>query len=667
MAGTKTAEAATYYWVTWNTYSLNAGTHTLTGTITTAGDTVAVTYTNTQGLAGYQLGDGTGGNTNYYSGGTDGAAGTSPYTSATVENRPNNVTIVRLSNAGAQTLTFDKQISNLALAFVSLNGTAFSFDRNFDVLSFGNATDGGNACGFWGCGTAAKTIGVGAYPYIVSGTGEPHGTLHFSGAFNAITWTSGNENWHGFTVGIAGTAAEVAADTTPPTVTFNPANGAVNVPLASTVTITFNEEVRNLNDTPLTSANVDALITLKDTDAAGADIPFDAVIDADNKVITITPAGNFTLGQIIYVAIGATVEDTFGNAIAASSAIFTTGASLPSCPSGHEDPRNNKDVIGSIRAWSDMSDRWAKSNLDTIDRRMDILRMEKNSYGSEMSGVSSGDPVRIPWSLWTRNEVTTGRVDATEFASEQDFKDFKFFGGMDRPLGEDGVLGFSLGVGKSKTDVGSSGTLVKADNYSISGYTSFKLLDSLDMESSLGYGHLPITTRRTDGDQSLSGSRRAHQAFGSASLKTELLRGGKFQAAPFGRVEGSWTALDGFAETGGSQALMFDRQYYNTTSILTGVDAVYDVRVGGILLRPSIRTAFGAKTIHESEVNLRYVLGPANYEYTLAGQTLAYWRVEGGLDFKLNERISIFLNYSWERTEDSDHLNNFGLQTAVAF
>jgi hypothetical protein len=344
LPGLEGAEAATYYWATWNSYSINGTTHTLTGTIATASDTVTVTYTNTQGVAGYQLGDGTGGTANYYSGGTDGADGTSPYTSPTVENLPDNVTIVRLSNAGAQTLTFSQNVSNLAFAFVSLNGNAFSFDRNFDILSFGHSDDGGNACGHFGCGTAAKVVGSGSYPYQVSGTGEPHGTLLFSGAFSALTWTSGNENWHGFTVGIAGTAEEVPDETPPPTVAFTPAHGTTNVALDAVVTLTFNKEVRNLDDTPLTNDNVDSLITLKTGDASGADIPFDAVIDAENKVITVTPLDEFTTDQVVYTAIGATVEDTYGNALTASNATFTTGAELPQ-PPDDADPAPEADPI----------------------------------------------------------------------------------------------------------------------------------------------------------------------------------------------------------------------------------------------------------------------------------------------------------------------------------
>ena len=65
------------------------------------------------------------------------------------------------------------------------------------------------------------------------------------------------------------------------------------------------------------------------SDANGNDIAFDATIDADNQVITLDLVSDLSSNQIVYVAIGATVEDSYNNAISAASATFTTGDSLP--------------------------------------------------------------------------------------------------------------------------------------------------------------------------------------------------------------------------------------------------------------------------------------------------------------------------------------------------
>jgi len=126
-------------------------------------------------------------------------------------------------------------------------------------------------------------------------------------------------------------------DTTAPTVTFSPVNGATGVAISDNIIITFSEAVRNIDNTVLTDSNIDSLITLKLTNASGANITFDATIDANMKVITINPISNLPNSQAVYVAIGATVEDSADHVITAANATFTTKAleqTTATAPSG---------------------------------------------------------------------------------------------------------------------------------------------------------------------------------------------------------------------------------------------------------------------------------------------------------------------------------------------
>lgn len=201
---TGAASAAQIYWTDWTGSDLDpsAGFKGI-GTITTGTGTVNVTYTNPRGIGFYQ----TSGGTYYYSNGTDGPNGTSPYTSTLVDNRPPTADIIALQFAGTQTLSFSQAIANPVFAYVSLNGNGYGFDQDFDILSYGGAD--GNACGYWGCGTSYKQVVTvnGKTEYQLLGTGEPHGTLRFKGTFDTVSWRSlSNEYWNGFTVGIQETA-----------------------------------------------------------------------------------------------------------------------------------------------------------------------------------------------------------------------------------------------------------------------------------------------------------------------------------------------------------------------------------------------------------------------------------------------------------------------------
>ena len=113
-------------------------------------------------------------------------------------------------------------------------------------------------------------------------------------------------------------------DTTTPTATFSPPNGATGIAVNENITITFSEAVRSIDDTILTNSNIVSHFTLKLTNASGSNINFDASINTEKTVITINPASNLFYSQAVYVAISATLEDYNNNPITAANASFTT-------------------------------------------------------------------------------------------------------------------------------------------------------------------------------------------------------------------------------------------------------------------------------------------------------------------------------------------------------
>ncbi|QNN20812.1 hypothetical protein HED60_00520 [Planctomycetales bacterium ZRK34] len=164
-----------------------------TGFLDIGGEIVEVTYTGE--IAFIQ----TNGGTNYY---VPDAYST---TSDLVDNPPPTSDIIALSRASEKTLTFSRPIANPLFAVVSLNGNGYSFNQDFEILGYGR--------GYWGNGTLTKTNpepGV----YQLNGSGEPHGVIQFTGAFNSVSWTSlTNEYWNGFTIGVTGLAQPELATT----------------------------------------------------------------------------------------------------------------------------------------------------------------------------------------------------------------------------------------------------------------------------------------------------------------------------------------------------------------------------------------------------------------------------------------------------------------------
>jgi len=158
-----------------------------------------------------------------------------------------------------------------------------------------------------------------------SGTDTAGGTDTDTGGGSTDTGGGSTDTGGGSTdTGGGSTDTGGGTDTTAPTVTFSHFNGSTGVAISDNIIITFSEAVRNIDNTEMTDSNINSLITLKLTNASGADITFDGTINGDKTVITINPISNLFYSQAVYVAIGATVEDSADNAITANATFTTT-------------------------------------------------------------------------------------------------------------------------------------------------------------------------------------------------------------------------------------------------------------------------------------------------------------------------------------------------------
>lgn len=161
------AQAASADWIDW--------TDTSNGTMTIGSSSVGVT------LTGNPL-DLINGDYYYNNANTGGTSPSGTYAGMAPSD------LIRVNTASSFTLTFDQTVNDLYMALVSVGqpnlAVSYNFNDSFSVHSYGS--------NYWGYNG-----------YSISGddfTGtEFNGILHFSGAFDSITFAANpNEFWHGF-------------------------------------------------------------------------------------------------------------------------------------------------------------------------------------------------------------------------------------------------------------------------------------------------------------------------------------------------------------------------------------------------------------------------------------------------------------------------------------
>ena len=179
---------------------------------------------------------------------------------------PTILSVSLASDNSTLAVTFSEAVFNTNGGSGALEASDFAFSISGGTASLSSATPSSiSASG------NIYTLGIG-----LSGTPNGSETLTVKPVDNGIYDAAGNE--------ASPTQSNNTAtlkDQAAPAVTYSPAHNATGAAVDRNITITFNEAVRKTDDSALTDSNVDALITLKTTNASGSDIGFDATIDTD--------------------------------------------------------------------------------------------------------------------------------------------------------------------------------------------------------------------------------------------------------------------------------------------------------------------------------------------------------------------------------------------------
>jgi len=104
---------------------------------------------------------------------------------------------------------------------------------------------------------------------------------------------------------------------------WNLTEGETNVAIDFSFEITFNEGILKTPASEITDENVDGLIIFKKTDENGDIVEFDATINVNKKVVSISANDNLLYSQLYFLVIGS-VEDAEGNTTDGDTLTFTT-------------------------------------------------------------------------------------------------------------------------------------------------------------------------------------------------------------------------------------------------------------------------------------------------------------------------------------------------------
>ena len=260
------------------------------------------------------------------------------------------------------------------------------------------------------------------------------------------------------------------------------------------------------------------------------------------------------------------------------------------------DPSANSDVKAIIEANVEMSKRVIRNNTLPIFHRIEWLRRHKNKDNlSNLNAsidfknqkvaklVSTFDAFKKErdrtyrsndWFDWSEGRFVIGEKNVSN-TSSRDIQNYGISFGTDRIDEDDRDLmyGYVFQFGKDDVDIGSNGSNLNTNTYSLAAYRTKIKDNDYFTDGIIGLSLLEIDHRRVINGNKLEGNRNGHQIFGSMNFGKRL-HNKDINLNPGVKLEIGYTKLKPFNEKTILGSSLADALHYKDQNIKTAIATI---------------------------------------------------------------------------------------------
>mgnify|MGYP001350620947 CR=1 FL=1 len=354
------------------------------------------------------------------------------------------------------------------------------------------------------------------------------------------------------------------------------------------------------------------------------------------------------------------------------------------------DPSGNSDVKAIIEANVELSKRIMKYKTLPVFHRIEWLRRHKNKDNlsnlnaqidftnkkvsklvkglKSLKKDNSGNLNEEDWFDWSEGRISFGKGKSVT-SSSKDIHSYGFSIGTDRINKEDKdtMYGYVFQYGNDNVDIGSNGTKLDTDSYSIARYSTKLRDNSTFADGIIGISLLDIHHHRVTYGNILKGNREGKQIFGSINLGKRLIDE-KVNLNPSMKIDLGYTELAAFREKttlGDSlaDALIYKKQKVKSALATIGVlldktDKHNDKKI----INHHGRLEYIADLSPSSDAEFYYVNSQSTiYKYTPDSKAKHNYRIGYGFDTTSISGWSIVTNFERFKANGRGHSNEFYL------
>jgi len=359
-----------------------------------------------------------------------------------------------------------------------------------------------------------------------------------------------------------------------------------------------------------------------------------------------------------------------------------------------EAPQKNKDVRGVVDAQINTAKNFAKDSSQSALKRLSILRANKyynasaqnielNFQNGLLKKVSNSvfsyaqaklNPLQkldqiLPndWEAWSEGSISFGKIGDSSLSSAQDLTSLGITVGVDTKMDDDKILGVALRVGSTDVDVGTFGSKVDTNALSLSVYGINSLENSNYLKHVFGVSYLDSDIvrkydRNTDANK---GEREGKQVFGSLNFGKEY-ENSDLIITPTGRIDGSYTTLNGYTESG-IAALSYNDQDISSLMASLGVLIDQNVDLENSTVRSRINLEYSKEFASNSKVVTSYVSDSESFEYQADNKNRDIYTAGLGFDFKHDQGLTISTDYERQHIKGHGYINKFTLSAGFLY
>ena len=452
-----------------------------------------------------------------------------------------------------------------------------------------------------------------------------------------------------------------------------PADNATGVEVDANIVLNWDQAV------DAESGNILIKKTSDNSTVATIDVTGDQVTGSGSTTITINPTDDLDASTEYYITIATTAFDNAGSVsypgmTGTEMLSFTTGEASSS--SSTTDPTTDKHVVASVDSQITFAKQNFTQSVGMISNRMSYLRQNKNNSNLSRNNINLdlGNPVltslsntieiKVPslvpenWSTWSEGSISLTNIKGNSNSSKKDIDSRRLAFGFDKKINDEDLFGFALQYGHSDTDIGSNGTAIDTDSYSLSFYRTKPLNNENFIEGMIGLGLIKSDLIRISGSNSLIGSRDGTQIFTSLNYgKTFDKR--NFNLTPVARVDLALTELESYTETG-TDALKYDKQNIKSGLASLGLELSDAIEFTESSFNPFGSIEYGLDFSNSSDAKMSYVSDTSTtYTYTKGPNSTHLLSSEAGFTYDKENGINILASYKRTQGNAREHSDTY--------